>query len=57
MEVISLEDMLPETALVKLMWTLAQTKNPEEAKKLLTTNIAGEISARTLFEQVEGETE
>jgi glutamyl-tRNA(Gln) amidotransferase subunit D len=48
--VIPLEDMLSETALVKLMWTLGQTKNPEEAKKLLTTNIAGEISPRTLSE-------
>ncbi|MEM3726087.1 MAG: Glu-tRNA(Gln) amidotransferase subunit GatD [Candidatus Bathyarchaeia archaeon] len=46
--VIPLEDMLPETALVKLMWTLAQTKKPEEAKTLLKTNIAGEISPRTL---------
>jgi len=45
-----LEDMLSETALVKLMWTLGQTKDPEEAKKLLTTNIAGEISPRTLSE-------
>jgi glutamyl-tRNA(Gln) amidotransferase subunit D len=48
--VIPLEDMLSETALVKLMWTLGQTKNPEEAKKLLTKNIAGEISPRTLSE-------
>jgi len=46
--VIPLEDMLSETALVKLMWTLGQTSNPEEAKTLLTTNIAGEISPRTL---------
>ncbi|MEM3698183.1 MAG: Glu-tRNA(Gln) amidotransferase subunit GatD, partial [Candidatus Bathyarchaeia archaeon] len=45
--VIPLEDMLPETALVKLMWTLAQTQNPEEAKTLLKTNIAGEITPRT----------
>jgi glutamyl-tRNA(Gln) amidotransferase subunit D len=52
--VIPLEDMLSETALVKLMWTLGQTKNPEEAKKLLTTNIAGEISPRTLSETDEG---
>jgi len=48
--VIPLEDMLSETALVKLMWTLGQTSNPEEAKTLLTTNIAGEISPRTLSE-------
>jgi glutamyl-tRNA(Gln) amidotransferase subunit D len=46
--VIPLEDMLPETALVKLMWILGQTKNTEEAKTLLKTNIAGEISPRTL---------
>jgi len=49
-EVIPLEDMLSETALVKLMWTLGQTSNREEATKLLTTNIAGEISLRTLSE-------
>jgi len=48
--VVPLEDMLPETALVKLMWTLGQTNNPKEAIKLLTTNIAGEISPRTLSE-------
>jgi len=48
--VVPLEDMLSETALVKLMWTLGQTSNPEEAKKLLTTNIASEISPRTLSE-------
>jgi glutamyl-tRNA(Gln) amidotransferase subunit D len=49
--VIPLEDMLPETALVKLMWVLRQTRNPKEAKKLLTTNVAGEISPRTLPEK------
>jgi glutamyl-tRNA(Gln) amidotransferase subunit D len=57
MGVISLEDMLAETALVKLMWALGQTRNLEDAKKLLTTNIAFEISPRTLFEEAEGETE
>jgi glutamyl-tRNA(Gln) amidotransferase subunit D len=46
--VTSLEDMLPETALVKLMWVLGQTEDAGEAKKLLKTNIAGEISERTL---------
>lgn len=45
--VISCEDMLPETAYVKLMWALAHGKNYEEVKKILTTNIAGEISERT----------
>jgi glutamyl-tRNA(Gln) amidotransferase subunit D len=48
--VIPLEDMLPETALVKLMWIFGQTKNVEEAKKLLVTNIAHEISPRTTAE-------
>ena len=48
MGVIPLEDMLAETALVKLMWTLGQTKDIEEAKRLLTTNIANEISPRTV---------
>jgi glutamyl-tRNA(Gln) amidotransferase subunit D len=50
--VIPLDDMFPETALVKLMWVLGQTDDVEEAKKLLTTNIAGEFSPRTLPEEV-----
>jgi len=53
--VIPLEDMLSETAVVKLMWIFAQTKNPEEAKKLLKTNIAGEFSTRTLPEKIGNE--
>ncbi len=53
MGVISLEDMLPETALVKLMWALGQTKDVEEVKKLLATNIAHEISPRTPLEEEE----
>ena len=52
MGVLSLEDMLPETALVKLMWVLAQTSNTEEAKRLLTEDIANEISPRTLHEKL-----
>ncbi|HXX88286.1 MAG TPA: Glu-tRNA(Gln) amidotransferase subunit GatD [Candidatus Acidoferrum sp.] len=48
--VIPLENMIPETALVKLMWTLGQTRDTEEAKKLLTTNIADEFSPRTLLD-------
>lgn len=44
--VVPLEDMLPETALVKLMWTLGQTTNIEEVKKIMLTNIAGEINPR-----------
>jgi len=45
--VIPLEDMFPETGLVKLMWALGQTDDPKEAARLLQTNIAGEYSSRT----------
>jgi len=50
--VIPLEDMLPETAAVKLMWIFGQTQDVREAKKLLKTNIAGEFSPRTLPEKI-----
>ncbi len=46
--VVPLDDMFPETALVKLMWVLGQTSDVEEAKRLLKTNIAGEFTPRTL---------
>ncbi len=51
--VIPLEDMLPETALVKLMWVFGQTNNVEEAKRLLTANLAHEFSPRTIVEEGE----
>jgi glutamyl-tRNA(Gln) amidotransferase subunit D len=50
--VVPLEDMLPETALVKLMWVLGQTEDNEEAKRLLKTNVAGELSPRTLANEM-----
>lgn len=55
--VVPLEDMFPETALVKLMWALGQTVDPQEAVRLLKTNVAGEFSPRTLAQEriVEGE--
>jgi glutamyl-tRNA(Gln) amidotransferase subunit D len=53
--VVSLEDMLPETALVKLMWVFGQTQDKQKAEVLLKTNIAGEYSPRTLLEET-GET-
>jgi glutamyl-tRNA(Gln) amidotransferase subunit D len=46
-----LEDMLPETALVKMMWCFGQTKNRDEAAKLLTTNLAFEVSERRVAEE------
>jgi len=48
--VIPLEDMLPETALVKLMWVLGQTQDAGEAKALLKTDVAKETSPRTVPE-------
>jgi glutamyl-tRNA(Gln) amidotransferase subunit D len=45
--VVSLEDMFSETGLVKLMWSLGQTNDPEEAKLLLKTNIVGEFTLCT----------
>jgi glutamyl-tRNA(Gln) amidotransferase subunit D len=47
--VVPLEDMLAETATVKLMWIFGQTTDVEEAKRLLKTNIAGELSQRTPY--------
>jgi glutamyl-tRNA(Gln) amidotransferase subunit D len=43
--IIYCEDMLPETAYVKLGFLLAN--NRDEAEKLMAKNIAGEITART----------
>ncbi|HDJ83945.1 MAG TPA: Glu-tRNA(Gln) amidotransferase GatDE subunit D, partial [Desulfurococcaceae archaeon] len=40
------EDMLPEVAYVKLSWILARTRDPKEVRKLMLTNIAGEINPR-----------
>jgi glutamyl-tRNA(Gln) amidotransferase subunit D len=44
--VISGEDMLPETALVKLMWALA---NSDDVASVMKSNLAGEITSRVLF--------
>ncbi|KPV65572.1 MAG: Glutamyl-tRNA(Gln) amidotransferase subunit D [Candidatus Bathyarchaeota archaeon BA1] len=55
MGVIPLEDVLPETATVKLMWVLGQTKDVEGAKTLLKTNIAHEFSSRTTEEERKAE--
>jgi len=42
-----LEDMLPETALVKLMWALGQEKDREKVKEIMLTNYAGEVTERS----------
>jgi len=38
------EDMLPEVAIVKLMWALGQSSNIGKVNELMRTNIAGEIT-------------
>lgn len=40
------EDMLPETALVKLMWVLGQITDMDEVRDMMRENIAGEISEK-----------
>jgi len=44
---IFVEDMLPETAYIKLGWVLAQTTKPEKVKELMQKNVSGEITERT----------
>ncbi len=53
MGVLALGDMLSETALVKMMWAFGQEKNPEEVKKIMITNVAGEFSSRRILEAAE----
>ena len=43
---ITVLDMLPETAYVKLMWVLANTSSVEEAKRMMQTPLANEMSDR-----------
>ncbi|MFW9832150.1 MAG: Glu-tRNA(Gln) amidotransferase subunit GatD [Candidatus Thorarchaeota archaeon] len=53
--VIPAEDMLAETAFVKLMWVLAQTRDLQEVRKYMLQNMAGEItdcSKRSQYEEM-----
>ncbi len=45
--VIPAEDMLPETAYVKLMWVLGQTNDPDIVRKMMLTNYVGEVTPRS----------
>jgi glutamyl-tRNA(Gln) amidotransferase subunit D len=45
--VIQGQDMLAETALVKLMWVLGQTQDKSEIRRMMQTDIAGEINWRS----------
>ncbi len=49
--VIYCEDMLPETAYVKLIWVLGQTKDPKKAREMMLKNYVGEISEKCEIEQ------
>lgn len=48
--VIPCEDMLPETAYVKLMWVLGHTEDLKGVKKLMLTNVAGELTPYTRYD-------
>ncbi len=44
--VIPVEDMIPETAYVKLSWVLARTRDLDEVRMLMMKPLAGEIGSR-----------
>lgn len=44
--VVPLGNMLPEVAWVKLGWTLGQTEDPEEVKRIMLTPVNGEITQK-----------
>ena len=46
--VIYLGDMLPETAIVKLSWVLGQSKKKDEIREMMTTNLRGELSEKSI---------
>lgn len=50
MGVISGVDMLPEVAYVKLMYVLGHAKEMEEIRKLMATDIAGEMSGKSYID-------
>ena len=45
--IIPCEDMLPETAYVKLMWALGHSTKRDEVEDIMKTNISGEMTDRT----------
>ncbi|MBL6963660.1 MAG: Glu-tRNA(Gln) amidotransferase subunit GatD [Bacteroidetes bacterium] len=44
--VVPLANMLPETAYIKLGWTLGQTENPEKVKEIMLTPMNSDITER-----------
>lgn len=51
--VVELDDMLAETALVKLMWALHRARDLEEVRRLMLTPVAGEMGGRILPRSVD----
>jgi glutamyl-tRNA(Gln) amidotransferase subunit D len=47
--VIPLEDMIAETAVIKMMWAFGQTNDTDEIKKIMLSNVAGEMNIRSVF--------
>lgn len=45
--VITVGDMLPEVAYVKLVWTMGQTTELEEVKSIMQTNLKGELEEKS----------
>jgi len=52
MGVIPLGDMLPETALVKMMWLFGNETDPAEVKTMMISNLEGELSDRRILEAI-----
>jgi glutamyl-tRNA(Gln) amidotransferase subunit D len=48
--VIGAEDMHPELAYVKLMWSLGNSEGMEEARELFRSNVAGEMKERSIYD-------
>ena len=42
--IIPLENMIPEVALVKAMWAVANSRNVEDVRKMMLENIASELT-------------
>ncbi|MFB6144723.1 MAG: Glu-tRNA(Gln) amidotransferase subunit GatD [Candidatus Nanohaloarchaea archaeon] len=49
--VVEAGDMHPELAYVKLMWSLGQAEDEEEAKEIFSKNIAGELRERSVYSE------
>jgi glutamyl-tRNA(Gln) amidotransferase subunit D len=49
--VVYLKDMLPETALVKLMWVLGHSEKSEEINRMMLENLSGEFENRSRIDQ------